>query len=165
VVPIAELPAVPDRSMRPPQPSAHEISFVLAVVLGLLALGLAWGESAMWGVVPCVALTIGLLLVPVTRWRGRDAGEELGDYVKATPFDGHAMQDGLARQAAVVTTSRNPIGCIGLFIGVLLPLLTVRWDHAGTVGAALAAIGGFVLAWIRRHRREAEASAGRGVPL
>jgi hypothetical protein len=151
--------------MRPPEPSAHEISLVLSVIAGMVAIALAWGETTLWGIVPCVALTMGLLIVPVTRWRGRDAGEELGDYVKAAPFDGHAMQDGLARQAAVVTTPRNPIGCIGLFIGVLLPLITVRWDDLTTAVAAIAAVAGFVLAWLRRHRREAEATAGRGVPL
>jgi hypothetical protein len=137
----------------------------LALVAVAVASFLAWGEPTLWGVVPSGALTVGLLFVPVTRWRGKDAGEQLGEHVRNVPFDGHAMQDGAARAAAVVTTSRNPIGCIGLAVGVVLPLVFVQWGHPPTVVAGVAAVCGFVLAWVRRHLRESEATAGRGVPL
>jgi hypothetical protein len=138
---------------------------VLALVALALALLLAWGEVTLWGVVPSGALSIGLLFVPVRRWRGKEAGEQLGDNVRSVQFDGHALQDGAARVAAVTTSSRNPVGCIGLVVGVVLPLVFVRWGHPPTIVAALLAITAFVLAWVRRHLRETEATAGRGVPL
>jgi hypothetical protein len=158
-------PAAAAVAMTAPEPKGHRILAALALIAVAVSVLLAWGEVTLWGVVPCGAVTLGLLFVPVTRWRGKEAGEELGEYVRSVPFDGHAMQDGLAREAAVQTTARSPVGCIGLFVGVVLPLAFVRWNYLPAVVAGLAAVSGFVLAWIRRHLREAEATAGRGVPL
>jgi hypothetical protein len=158
-------PALAAAAMRGPEPARHEGMAASALIAVALAVSLAWGEVTLWGVVPSGALTLGLLFVPVTSWRGREAGDQLGDQVRDVPFDGHALQDGAARAAAIATTSRNPIGCIGLAVGVVLPLAFVQWSHPPTIVAGAAAIVGFVLAWIRRHLRETEASAGRGVPL
>jgi hypothetical protein len=168
IVVTAEWPADPVQiaaQMRAPEPGRHGLMVVMALLAVAVSVALAWGESTLWGVVPCGVATVSLLLVPLPRWRGKDAGEELGDYVKATTFDGHAMQDGAARAAAVATTPRVPIGCLGLVVGVVLPVATIRPGSTPTVVAGLVAVVGFVLAWIRRHWREAEASAGRGVPL
>lgn len=165
VVPIVELPAVPDRSMRPPEPARHEISFVLAVIAGVLAVPLAWGETTIWGVVPCGLLTAVLLVAPIRRWEQREPGDELGSMVRAVPFDGYAIQEGAARAVAAGTSRRVPVGGAGLMFGVLWPLITIQPSEPETIAAAGLAIGGFLLAWIRRVRREAEASAGRGVPL
>jgi hypothetical protein len=57
------------------------------------------------------------------------------------------------------------VGCLGLVVGVILPLATIRPQATATIVAGVSAVVGFLLAWIRRHWREAEASAGRGVPL
>jgi hypothetical protein len=163
----AEWPTDPVQAaarMRAPEPKRHELIVVFALVAVTISVVLAWGEATLWGVVPCGVASVAFLLVPITPWRGRDAGEELGDYLKAAPFDGHAMQDGLARQAAVTTTPRVPIGCLGLVVGVILPLATIRPGSTPTIVAGVTAMVGFLLAWIRRHWREAEASAGRGVP-
>ena len=120
----------------------HEVMVVFALVAVVIAVALAWGETTLWGVVPCAIATLALLFAPITRWRRKDAGEELGDYLKAAPFDGHAMQDGLARSAAVATSPRVPIGCLGLVVGVILPLATIRPSVAATVVVGIAAIGG-----------------------
>ena len=165
VVPLAELPTVADRSMLPPEPRPHEMSAVLAVIAVALGIGLAWGESTIWGVVPCAVITIGLLCAPIQRWDRKDVGDELGEFVRRTPPDGHALQDGAARATAAVTSPRRPVGCAGLLFGFVVPLVTVQWDQVETIVAAVSVIAGFVLAWIRRVRRETEASAGRGVPL
>jgi hypothetical protein len=158
-------PALVARAMQGPEAKAHRFVAALALLAVALSVALAWGEVTLWGVVPCGLMTVVFVFHPITRWRGREAGEELGEYMKAVPFDGHAMQDGLAREAAVITTSRTPVGCAGMLIGVVLPLALVQWDDPTTVVAGVVAIAGFVLAWVRRHLREVEASAGRGVPL
>jgi hypothetical protein len=168
IVVAAEWPEDPARAaqaMRGPEAKPHVIMAALSVLAVAASVVLAWGEVTLWGVVPCGAVTIGLLFVPVQRWRRKDAAEELSDYLRTAPFDGHAMQDGVAREVAVQTTSRNPIGCIGLIVGVVLPLAFVRWSYPPTIVAGVAAIAGFVIAWVRRHLRETEATAGRGVPL
>ena len=95
--------------------------------------------------------------LPSTSWRKKDAGEELGDYLKAAPFDGHAMQDGRpARQR-----SRPPLGCrSGAWVWSWASSAAGDRPHrrrAATVVAGIAAMVGFLLAWIRRHWRR-----GRG---
>lgn len=165
VVPLAELPEVPDTSMRPPQPRAHEISAVLAAIGVAGAIVLAWGTVTMWGVVPCAVVTVGLLVAPIARWDRPDAGDHLAAFMRRAPSDGHGLQDGAAREMTASWSARRPVGCAGILFGVLVPLVAVRWDQLQTIAAAVCAIAAFVLAWTRRVRRESEASAGRGVPL
>jgi hypothetical protein len=165
VVPLAELPLVPDRSMRPPAPKLHELSAGAALLAAALAIGLGWGEPVLWGVVPCVAITLALVFAPIARWEHKEAADVLAAHVRATPADGHPLQDGAARAATAVTSTRRPVGCAGLAFGVVFPLVMIRPEHPATVASGILAVVAFVLAWIRRVRRESEASAGRGVPM
>ncbi len=68
-------------------------------------------------------ITVVLVFAPVTRWPRKDVGDELGALARQAPFDGHALQEGAAREIAAVTSARRPIGCAGSFFGVLLPLV------------------------------------------
>lgn len=165
VVPLAELTYTVDRSMQPPRARPHLVSGSVAVVAVALSIGLAWGHVTIWGVAPCAVLTLILVLAPIARWEHREPGDELGALVREAPSDGHHLVDGSARQTAATTSTRGPIGCAGVLFGVIFPLVTVRPEHPVTVVAGGAACVGFIVAWIRRIRRETEASAGKGVPL
>jgi hypothetical protein len=161
----AEWPFDDTGAMVPPEPRPHILSAAFALVSAGGAVVLAWGETTLWGVAPCAVITIVLVFARVTRWPRTEPGDELGELARQAPFDGHALQEGAARATAAVTSTRLPIGCAGLFFGVVLPLALIRPETPATVVAGLAAVAGFVVAWIRRLRRETEASAGRGVPL
>jgi hypothetical protein len=151
--------------MAPPEPKLHALWAAFALTAAAGAVALAWGESTLWGVVPCAVITVVLVFAGVTLWPRKDVGDELGGMTRQASFDGHALQEGAAREMAASTSARRPVGCAGLFFGVLLPLVTIRPDNPLTIAAGLAASAGFLSAWIRRIRRETEASAGRGVPL
>jgi hypothetical protein len=161
----AEWPLDERGTMELPEPRIHGLAAAFAVLAAIGAVALAWGESTLWGVVPCAVITIVLVFVGATTWPRKEPGDELGAMARQASFDGHALQEGAAREIAAVTSARRPIGCAGLFFGVLLPLVMIRPESPATIAAGLGATGGFVVAWIRRIRRETEASAGRGVPL
>jgi hypothetical protein len=165
VVPLAELPLVPDRSMRPSAPRPHVVLAGAAVACAAIAVGLAWGESTLWGVAPCAVLTVVLVFLPIERWEREEVSDQLAAHVRRAPADGHALQDGAARALTSMTSPRLPVGCAGLAFGVLFPLVMIRPSHPATVAAGVLAALGFLTAWVRRVRREGEASAGRGVPL
>ena len=151
--------------MAAPEPHPHIGAALLAMACAPASVALAWGQTTLWGVVPCALVTVALVVAPVTRWTKSDVNEEIEGFARAAPFDGHALQEGAAREMAAVTSSRRPIGCVGLFVGVVLPLILIRPEYPATIAAGVLAALGFLLAWIRRVRRETEASAGRGVPL
>ncbi len=161
----AEWPLDERGAMVLPEPRLHGFAAAFALVAAGASVALAWGEPTLWGVVPCAVITVALVLAGVTRWPRKEPGDELGAMAREASFDGHALQEGAAREIAAVTSARRPIGCAGLFFGVLLPLVMIRPESPATIAAGLIATAGFVVAWIRRIRRETEASAGRGVPL
>jgi len=165
VVPLAELTYTVDRSMQPPRAQPHVLLGLVASGSVVLSIGLAWGYVTIWGVVPCAVLTSILLFAPIARWERREPGDELGAMLRQAPSDGHPMVDGSARQITAVTSTRLPTGCAGMLFGIVFPLVTIRPEHPATVIAGLAACVGFVVAWLRRIRREGEVSAGKGVPL
>jgi hypothetical protein len=162
----AEWPVDPDdAAMAPPEPRRHLVAALLAALCVPTSIALSWGETTMWGVVPCAIATGGLLVAPVSPFRRRDVGEEMSAIARQAPVGNHPLQEGAAREMAAVTSSERPIGCVGMFFGVLAPLIVVRPDEPITVVAGVLAAVGFVLAWVRRVRRTSEAAAGRGVPL
>ena len=120
----AEWPRSDERSMVAPEPRPHIGTALLAMVCAPASVALAWGQTTLWGVVPCALVTVALVVAPVTRWTKSD--EEIEGFARAAPFDGHALQEGAAREMAAVTSSRRPIGCVGLFVGVVLPLILIR---------------------------------------
>lgn len=161
-----EWPVEPDPdAMAPPRPRPHLVSGAIAGACVPTSLGLAWGEPTMWGVVPCAVVTVGLLVAGVNPFTKKDVGEEMGAYARQAEVGAHPLQEGAAREMAAITSSARPIGCAGMFFGIVCPLLVVRPDDPATVVAGVTAAVGFVLAWVRRVRRTDEAAAGRGVPL
>jgi hypothetical protein len=162
----AEWPVEPDaNAMAAPRPHPHVVSASVAALCVPVSVGLAWGEPTMWGVVPCGIVTVALLVARVSPWTKKDVGEEMGAFTRQVDVGSHPLQEGAAREMAAVTSSARPIGCAGLFFGVVAPLVVVNLDEPVTVAAGVLAVLGFVLAWVRRVRRTGEAAAGRGVPL
>ena len=161
----AEWPLDESGSMMPPRPRRHVLAVGIALGAAMASIALAWGTTTLWGVVPCAVITVALLLSPVSTWDKADVSDELSAMTRLTTSDGHALQDGAARELTAINSSRRPVGCAGMFFGVLLPLVVVRPGEPATVAAGILAVVGFVVAWARRVRREAEAAAGRGVPL
>ena len=101
----AEWPLDERGAMALPESRLHGLAAAFAVLASVGAVALAWGESSLWGVVPCAVVTVALVFIPVRQWPRKEVGDELGAMARQTTFDGHAMQEGAAREIAAVTSS------------------------------------------------------------
>lgn len=157
---------IPERPRHHAAPSSpwDAVTFAVSATCIVVAVVFAVGTVTLMAVIVTGAVTVGLLVAPLRDPYRPDVGDGLARAVRSTRRDG-SLLDGAALTQTAVISSRNPVGCAGLLVGVGLPIVLIRPDEHATVVASALTITGFVVAWVRKVRREQRMVAGRGVPL